>query len=77
LQKFFNEITILITTVTMMYENDVYLWIGELLIHSLFFLEFCNSQILNIFVLDYSFASESITISAKEVQTKCLKVTNF
>jgi len=36
-----------------------------------FFLEPCDSQNLNIFVIDNLFPSELITILAKEIQTKC------
>jgi len=57
----------------MMYENYIYLCDTRIINIQSFFLEFCDSQNLNIFVIDNPFASE-LTISAKEVQTKCLKL---
>lgn len=38
------------------------------------FLEPCESKNINIIVIDNSSISESITILAEEVQTKCLKI---
>jgi len=52
---------------------DVYLCNRRIINTQSFFLEFCDSHNLNIFVIDNPVASE-LTISAKEVQTKCLKL---
>ena len=60
----------------MMYENYIYLCDTRIINIQSFFLEFCDSQNLNIFVIDNPFASE-LTISAKRDTNKVFKITNF
>lgn len=56
------------------YENDVYLCGKKIIDIQSLFVEPCDSQNLGIFIMGNSSASEPITITAKEVQTKCLKL---
>lgn len=72
-----NNIIILINEIVIK-DKTVYLCGNKITGAQSLFLEPCNSQNLNIFVINnINFSEAYITISAKEIQTKCLKLLIF